>query len=146
MKSRTKIVALAGIVLLVGGLSASCAKKTTKTATAAGGAGLQRIHYDFDKYNIKSEYEGVLKSNSEWLAKNKSAKTVVEGHCDERGTAEYNIALGDRRAKSAANYLKTLGVDASRFSTVSYGEERPAAPCHDESCWWQNRRAEFVAK
>lgn len=125
-------------------VAAGCARKSTKTAGGAPSA-LQKIHFDFDKYNIKSEYEGTLKGNADWLQKNKKT-SVIEGHCDERGTAEYNIALGDRRAKSAKNYLSNLGLEASRMSTVSYGEERPIAACHNESCWWQNRRDEFVAK
>jgi len=87
-----------------------------------------------------------MKGNADWLQKNKSTKLTVEGHCDERGTAEYNIALGDRRAKSAKNYLQNLGVDSGRTSTISYGKERPICLQHDESCWWQNRRDEFVAK
>ena len=135
-------VAIVGLILAVG--VTGCARKGTKTA-GGGASGLQRIHFDFDKYNVKSEYEGVLKSNAQWLQKGKKT-TVIEGHCDERGTAEYNIALGDRRAKSAKSYLTNLGTDTAKLSTISYGEEKPLAACHDESCWWQNRRAEFIAK
>lgn len=135
------LVAMLAMVLVVSG----CSRKPTKTAGGTG-SGLQRVHFDFDKYNIKPEYEGTMKSNGEWLQKNSKASVVIEGHCDERGTAEYNIALGDRRAKSVKNYLHNLGIDSKRMSTISYGKERPLCTQHDESCWWQNRRAEFVAK
>lgn len=108
--------------------------------------GLQRIHFDFDKYNIKSEYVPALKANAEWLQANPNTNLVIEGHCDERGTQEYNIGLGDRRARSGKSYLVNLGVAANRISTISYGEERPLCTAHNESCWWQNRRDEFVAK
>ena len=109
-------------------------------------AGLQRIHFDFDKYNVKSEYVPVLKANTAWLQAHPSTNLIVEGHCDERGTPEYNIALGDRRARSAKSFLVNLGVNPGRISTISYGEERPLCTQHTESCWWQNRRDEFVAK
>lgn len=122
-----------------------CARKGAKTA-GGGASGLQKIHFDFDKYNIKSEFEGTLKSNADWLQSHKKATVVIEGHCDERGTSEYNIALGDRRAKSAKSYLTNLGISGDKLSTISYGEEKPAATCHDESCWGQNRRAEFNVK
>lgn len=144
MSKVNKLVVMAlGLVLVVG--VTGCARKGPKTA-GGGASGLQIIHFDFDKYNVKSEYEGVLKTNAEWLQKNKKKAAVIEGHCDERGTAEYNVALGDRRAKSAKSYLSNLGVSADRLSTISYGEEKPMANCHEESCWWQNRRDEFLPK
>lgn len=127
--------------LAVGALATGCAQQTTKETAK----GLQKIHFDFDRADIKAEYEPVLKANAEWLKKHKD-NIVVEGHCDERGTNEYNIALGDRRANSAKKYLVNSGVSGGNLSTVSYGEEKSAASCHDESCWWQNRRAEFVKK
>lgn len=123
----------------------SCAKKKPSSA-AKSDVGLQRIHFDFDQSNIKAEFEPVLQSNAAWLQANNKKKVVIEGHCDERGTNEYNIALGDRRANSSKAYLQKLGISGDRTSTVSYGEERSMANCHDESCWWQNRRAEFVGK
>ena len=109
---------------------------------------LQRIHFDFDRSNIKPEYEPVLRDNASWMQahKNKHRNVTIEGHCDERGSIEYNIALGDRRAKSAKRYMTNLGVNRNRMSTISYGEERPLCTQHNESCWWQNRRAEFVAQ
>lgn len=108
--------------------------------------GLQRIHFDFDKYNVKNEDTGAMKANAAWLQANPATNVVVEGHCDERGSTEYNIALGDRRAKSGKSYLVNLGVNAARVSTISYGKERPLCTEHNENCWWQNRRDEFVAK
>lgn len=129
------------MVLSVGALAAGCAQQTTKTTSK----GLEKIYFDFDKADIKTESESVLKANADWLKKN-SKNVAVEGHCDERGTNEYNIALGDRRANAAKKYLVNLGVAADRLSSVSYGEEKPAATCHDESCWSQNRRDEFVKK
>ena len=83
-----------------------------------------------------------LNSNAQ-VVKDGKLRVTIEGHCDERGTNEYNLALGDRRAQSAKNYLINLGVDPTSMDTISYGEERPACMQHDESCWWQNRRAEF---
>jgi len=133
---------LALAVLALSVVAAGCAKQTTKETTKAE---LKSIHFDFDKSDIKSEYESALKGNAAWMNKNKS-KVTVEGNCDERGTNEYNIALGDRRAKSALKYLVNLGVAKDRFSTISYGEEKPRCNGHDESCWWQNRRADFKAK
>lgn len=127
----------ATLLCLVG---TGCAQQTTKSTAK----GLQRIHFDFDKSFIKAEYEPTLKDNAAWLKKNGSAKVTVEGHCDERGTNEYNIALGDRRASSAKNYLENLGITNGRLSTVSYGEEKGICSEAGESCWWQNRRAEFV--
>ncbi len=102
------------------------------------------MHFDFDKYNIKDEYKSELKAISSWLTKNSSAKLSVEGHCDERGTNEYNLALGDRRAKAVKDYLVSLGTPSSRIETISYGEEKPLCTEQTEECWAKNRRAHFV--
>jgi len=120
-----------------------CAHQQKKPVAKAS---LQRIHFDFDRSNIKPEYEPVLRENAEWMRQHSKTQVLIEGNCDERGSIEYNIALGDRRAKSAKNYLMNLGIPASRLSTVSYGEERPICTQHTESCWWQNRRDDFVAR
>lgn len=104
----------------------------------------ENIHFDFDKYNLKSEAREILKRHAEWLTKNKNYSLVIEGHCDERGTNEYNLALGDRRAKEAMKFLVELGVEAKRIKTISYGEERPLDPGHNEEAWAKNRRAQFV--
>ena len=130
------------VLLLAGTMGFGCAQQTTKSTAK----GLKAIHFDFDRADIKPEFEPVLKANAEWLKGHGNTKVSVEGHCDERGTNEYNIALGDRRANSAKKYLLHLGVAKDHLSTVSYGEEKPAAKCHDESCWSQNRRDEFVGK
>lgn len=125
---------------------AICALAFVGCAQQKGPVGLQRIHFDFDKYNIKAEYEPVIRANAAWLQSHPSTSVVVEGNCDERGTAEYNLALGDRRARAAKAYLVNLGIDPSRISTISYGEERPICTEHNEGCWWKNRRDDFVAK
>ena len=134
------LVVVAVVFALVANVG--CAKQTSTKASAD----LQRIHFDFDKSNIKAEFEPVLQGNAAWMQANPSRDVVIEGHCDERGTDEYNIALGDRRANGSKRYLKSMGVNAGKMSTISYGEEKPSAKCHDESCWWQNRRAEFIEK
>lgn len=144
MKSNKMLVLVVGVLMVALLATTGCARKSSKVA--GGANALQKIHFDFDKYNIKSEYEGAMKSNGQWLQNNKNASLVIEGHCDSRGTAEYNIALGDRRAKAAKNYLQNLGVDTKRMSTISYGKERPICTTQDEACWAQNRRDEFVAK
>lgn len=131
------------LALVAAGLvTAGCAQQTTRSTVK----GLERIHFDFDKSFIKPEYEPVLKGNAEWMRKHSGKSVMVEGHCDERGTNEYNIALGDRRANSAKNYVVNSGISADRLSTVSYGEERALEACHNESCWWKNRRADFITK
>jgi peptidoglycan-associated lipoprotein len=99
------------------------------------------VHFELDKYNIDPESEGILRSQAQWLARYPGKAVTIEGHCDERGTREYNLALGERRANAAKNYLIGLGVDAGRISTVSYGKERPVALGSDEASWAKNRRA-----
>lgn len=140
MKRLAVIVLAIGCVAMVFG----CGQKR-KPKAAKATEGLQRIHFDFDRSNIKAEYEPVLKGNAGWMQANSGSKLTIEGHCDERGSVEYNIALGDRRANSAKGYMSNLGTPSSRMSTISYGKERPLCREHNESCWWQNRRAEFVA-
>ncbi|RMG01393.1 MAG: peptidoglycan-associated lipoprotein Pal [Nitrospirae bacterium] len=104
----------------------------------------QDIHFEFDKYDIQESDKPILKGIAEWMLQNSDAKLVVEGHCDERGTNEYNLGLGDRRASAARDYLQSLGVPSSRLQTVSYGEDRPLCTEHNEDCWWKNRRVHFV--
>jgi peptidoglycan-associated lipoprotein len=105
---------------------------------------LKDIHFDFDKYNIRPEDAGILKENATWLMKYPKMKIQIEGHCDERGTFEYNLALGERRANSTRTYLVSIGIAADRISTISYGEERPLDPGHDEEAWAKNRRSHFI--
>lgn len=102
------------------------------------------IHFDFDKYDIRPDAKPILQSVSDWLIKNKSSRLLIEGHCDERGTNEYNLALGDRRAKAARDYLVAVGVVSSRIDIISYGEEKPLCTEKTEECWQKNRRAHFV--
>jgi|Deesub1362A_J573_1020465.scaffolds.fasta_scaffold14752_2 peptidoglycan-associated lipoprotein len=102
------------------------------------------IHFDFDRYEIKEEDKDTLRRIADWLIDHPSVKLIIEGHCDERGTNEYNLGLGDRRANATKEYLVSLGVSPARIQTVSYGEERPLCTEHNESCWWKNRRAHFV--
>ena len=105
---------------------------------------LKLIYFDFDKSDIRDDMKPVLKENAKWLTDHKSVKAQVEGHCDERGTNDYNLALGSRRAESVKRYLVGLGVPADRLTTISYGEERPVCTQHDESCYSRNRRAQFA--
>jgi peptidoglycan-associated lipoprotein len=105
---------------------------------------LKDIHFDFDKYAIRPGDAEILKANAAVLAKNPNVKIQIEGHCDERGTGEYNLALGERRANSTKNYLSSLGISAARISTISYGKERPLDPGHNEEGWAKNRRSHFI--
>jgi peptidoglycan-associated lipoprotein len=102
------------------------------------------IYFDFDKSDIKSEYRPTLQAHAEYLADHPNVHVRLEGHADERGTREYNIGLGERRANSVRAYLTLQGVSASQIETISYGEERPVAMGHDESSWRLNRRVEIV--
>ncbi|MDH3237782.1 MAG: peptidoglycan-associated lipoprotein Pal [Deltaproteobacteria bacterium] len=104
------------------------------------------IHFDFDKSFIREDAKPILQEVADYLKASRAASILVEGHCDERGTAEYNIALGERRAESAKTYLLSLGVKAGAVSTISFGEEKPIDPGHDEVAWERNRRAHFVRK
>jgi peptidoglycan-associated lipoprotein len=105
---------------------------------------LKPVFFDFDKYDLRDDARATLAANAEWLRANGKWRVLIEGHCDERGTNEYNMALGDRRANAAKSYLLSAGIGAERIRTISYGEERPADPGHDETAWAKNRRAEFV--
>lgn len=104
---------------------------------------LKNIYFDFDRSNIRNEFQTVLEGIAGWLNERPEKQLLIEGHCDERGTNEYNLALGERRSLSVRRYLVGLGIAPDRLHTISYGEEKPADPGHDESAWWKNRRAEF---
>ncbi|MBW1710350.1 MAG: peptidoglycan-associated lipoprotein Pal [Deltaproteobacteria bacterium] len=104
----------------------------------------QHVHFDFDKYTIKTNAEIVLRAKADYMKKNPKIAIEIQGHCDERGTLDYNLALGDRRANAAAKYLMSLGISQSRIETISYGEERPLNPGHNEDAWAENRRAQFL--
>ena len=103
----------------------------------------QTVYFDFDKYNLRSDAKAALDANAALLKQFTDVIVRIEGHCDERGTVEYNLSLGEKRARSTMEYLAGLGIDAGRLSIVSYGEERPAVSGSDEDAWAKNRRAEF---
>lgn len=157
MRTRLIIAALTGLVLvtlLMGG----CAKKIVKQPDGPlvpgyGVAGqvseadmqgvqstLRVVYFDFDKYGLSQEAQAALQYNAEILKKYPNVSVIAEGHCDERGTAEYNLALGERRAGSVAEYLSTVGIAPNRISTVSFGSELPVDPAHNEEAWAKNRR------
>ena len=98
------------------------------------------VHFDYNEYNVTDEDKGILQRQSTWLQRYPQVRVTVEGHCDERGTREYNLALGARRANAVKEYLVSLGVASARLDTISYGKERPICTESDENCWAQNRR------
>lgn len=117
-------------------------KKSLEELNAEGYLG--KIHFDFDKYNIRDDMKPVLHRNADWLLKHASVVATIEGHCDERGTIEYNMALGEKRAKTTRDYLESLGVTGIRMQVVSYGKSKPMVKGVDEQTHYQNRRSEFV--
>jgi peptidoglycan-associated lipoprotein len=104
----------------------------------------RRVYFGLDRYDVGEEYRSLVEAHAGYLRSNPSAAVTLEGHTDERGSREYNIALGERRSNAVRDLLVALGAAATQITTVSYGEEKPAADCHDESCWSQNRRVEIV--
>jgi peptidoglycan-associated lipoprotein len=137
-------------------VSAEMTAKAEKEASAKAEAGdeiaglakgkgmLLAVYFDFDRFTIRDDMKSVLEKNAEWLKKNSAVAIQIQGNCDERGSNEYNIALGERRAQSIKEYLINYGVKQSRLSTISYGEEKPADPGHTEEAWAKNRRGEIV--
>jgi peptidoglycan-associated lipoprotein len=115
------------------------------TATPASSP-LKDVYFDFDRYDLRADSREIHKANSALLKANPSAQVQIEGHCDERGTTEYNVALGSRRAESVKDYLVTLGTSTDRLSTISYGEEVPVCREQTEECWQKNRRVRFVVQ
>ena len=154
--------AILGAAALLAACSDSDSAVDASAGAGAGGAGVNtggpapntveyfnmvvgdRVFFDTDRYDLTSEAQFVLSKQAQWLNANPGTSATIEGHADERGTREYNLALGARRANSVRAYLVTQGVDAGRLNSVSYGKERPAALCSDESCWSQNRRGMTV--
>lgn len=106
----------------------------------------QSVFFDFDQYDIKPEYRDVIEKHAEFIKAHENDVVTVEGNCDERGSNEYNLALGDRRANAVRKSLGLLGIPAGQIKTVSYGEEKPRLPCHEEKCWQENRRGDFAHK
>jgi peptidoglycan-associated lipoprotein len=120
-------------------------KKEAPVAYKAPGVVMQEdIYFEFDKATLTPAAQDNLLRKAEWLRENPNTAVTIEGHCDARGTNEYNLALGDRRAESAKAFLVDLGISASRLTTISYGEERPVCNQQDEECWAKNRRDNFV--
>jgi peptidoglycan-associated lipoprotein len=120
---------------------------TTETPTEKAGMmmeGLKPVYFDFDKSFIRDDAKDIMKANAEWLKANPKAKVRIEGNCDERGSVEYNQALGQRRAASAKKYLSNMGISGERISLISFGKEKPICSEHEETCWQKNRRDDFV--
>jgi peptidoglycan-associated lipoprotein len=173
LNGRTPTLLLAGLLLTLG-LNAGCAsRKQVSTTTpepppppattepradtpppappqaqeeTAPQVSLQDAFFDFDDYSLRQDAKTVLDNNSKYLERSGKVNVIIEGHCDERGSVEYNLALGEKRARAAKEYLVSYGIAGGRVTTISYGKERPFDPGHDESAWAQNRRAHFVAK
>jgi peptidoglycan-associated lipoprotein len=116
----------------------------TAVPVTASVVGLNDIHFDFDKYNIREEDAAILKGDVPWFKNNAGKKVRIEGNCDERGTIEYNLVLGQKRADSTKNFLVKFGVDGNLIQPVTYGKEKPICQEHNEECWVKNRRAHFV--
>lgn len=106
-------------------------------------SGIEDIFFDFDRYIIREDSMEILKKDAEWFSFNPNTKVIIEGLADDRGTTEYNLALGERRAQSVKKHLIALGVEPIRLNTISYGEEKPVCKEHTEECWWKNRKAHF---
>lgn len=119
-------------------------ERAARAEAEAVATGLERIFFDFDQYVLTAEARDILAENAEYLKANSQIKVRIEGHCDERGSDEYNLALGERRAQAAQKYLTSLGIDPNRLEVISYGEEKPLDPANNEEAWAKNRRAEFV--
>ncbi len=165
---RFKIV----ILMAVAGLLGACSTAPTSETAAVSGTGAtsgtttgaatkastikpgseqdlkvnvgDRVHFAFDRYDLRPKARTTLQKQAAWLKVNKDVTITIEGHADERGTREYNLALGERRANATADYLKSLGVAGSRIAIISYGKERPVNPASNEAAWAQNRRAVTV--
>lgn len=118
--------------------------EAARQGKAPGAGPLKDVYFDFDRYDLRPDARQTLKANADWLKANPGATAEVEGHCDERGTNEYNLALGAKRAQAAKDYLVSLGVAKERLSTKSYGEELPVCKEHNEECWQKNRHDRFA--
>jgi peptidoglycan-associated lipoprotein len=129
----------------LGGAGNSSLAKYQKGTLGNGEQGpLSDIHFDYNDFTVRPQDSEILHTNADWMQKNPNSRVQIEGHCDERGSEEYNIALGDKRAQAAKDYLQTLGIAGDRMSTISYGKELPLCTEHTEDCWEQNRRDHFA--
>ena len=147
MKKLTLLL-LTGLLVLP--LAVGCGKKkqgsggdTTYTSLKSAFSS-DHVYFDFDRYDIRADGAANIQAKAAFLGQYPGVQAEIQGHCDERGTEVYNMALGDRRAKAAYNYITSLGVDGRRLSVVSYGKERPLDPSHNEAAWARNRRAQFA--
>lgn len=138
-----RVILLAGVLMLVSACSCRTKRGVANIPMAEEGSILKDVQFAFDSYDIDTTGRSILQGNASWLKENSDSTFVIEGHCDERGTPEYNMALGQKRAQSVYDYLRGLGIGAERMSTVSYGEELPLDPRHNEVAWSKNRRAHF---
>jgi len=138
-----KMFAVCLLAVVATGCSCRTSTSDGNIGTANSDGPLKDIHFAFDSYKLDATAKATLASNAEWLKTNEGHKVQVEGHCDERGTNEYNMVLGANRARAAADHLRSLGIDAGSISTVSYGEELPLDPAHNEEAWAKNRRDHF---
>jgi peptidoglycan-associated lipoprotein len=118
-------------------------RKPVEQVTKLQESAFQTVYFDFDKSDIRPDMRGIATADAELLNRNQNVRVLLEGHCDERGTNEYNMALGERRANSVKQFLTDYGISSSRITTISYGEERPAVLGHNEAAWAKNRRCEF---
>jgi peptidoglycan-associated lipoprotein len=129
----------------VGGAGGSSLAQLQAGTLGQNGQGpLGDVHFEYNDYSIREQDGQILHTNADWLSKNSATRVQIEGHCDERGSEEYNIALGAKRAQAAKDYLQTLGITAERMSTISYGKELPVCTDHTDDCWSQNRRDHFA--
>jgi peptidoglycan-associated lipoprotein len=122
------------------------AREATRGGEEAARIHLQTVYFDFDVYSLRPEARRSLEHNAQVLRESSQVRIEIQGNCDERGSTEYNLALGQRRAESAKNYLVDLGIDSSRIDTISFGEENPAVRGHSETAWAKNRRDDFVIR
>ena len=142
-----KIVLSVMVVLAISACSCRTRKVGDNIPVAGGDEGpLKNVYYAFDSYALDNKAKDTLKANADWLKTNSGAKVQVEGHCDERGTNEYNMVLGENRARAAFDFYRSLGVEAKRMSTVSYGEELPLDPAHNEEAWAKKSSRTFCCK
>jgi peptidoglycan-associated lipoprotein len=136
----------AGAAATAGGAAASATTARPLPRDFMANAAIKDINFDFDKYDIRPVDTKILDANAAWLKSNPRSLLLIEGHADERGTPEYNLALGERRAKAAMGYLTALGIQANRISIISYGQEQGLCKEHSEACWARNRRDHFLVK
>ena len=142
-----KLALLISLALVATGCSCRTKKVGNENIDmAAEGDIIKDVHFAFDSYALDATAKTILGNGADWLKANGTKNVQIEGHCDERGTNEYNLALGERRAKAVMNYLVAQGIQASRLTIISYGEERPLCTDRTEACWGRNRRAHFLAK